>query len=427
MTTHPLEHPIVIDEHHHGDEPEHLAHERQQALDALLADTWDGPPDGWQPPPDHADDPPALELFRRWSLAELLDEPDDFTWSVRGVLVHPTFGQIAGEMKTLKSYIATFLAVAVASGQPLFDQFTVDQAGPVLVYVGEGGRRPWTRRLRRICTAMGVNPADLTGRLEAVYDVAPIHSVRYQASLERDLDEVDPTLFILDPLYAYHGTTSDSRNLHEEGALLGAAVKLAQDRDITALIVNHFNQTGAGNGLKRITQSGSGEWADSWILLRHREDPHVDTGTFHLGLDIGSRQWGGTTWDLDLEIGRFNHDTGTHEGDITWDLRPAGRSTATPTARIIEATTTNPGELTKEDLAKRSGTKLTQGRALVERLTDQGAIHPKLVDATRSDGRQHRVWRYFPGPSPDDGRTAELQALVQPTSPQTNQPPTDHK
>jgi AAA domain len=69
--------------------------------------------------------------------------------------VHPTFGPIGGE-KSLKSYVLTSITLGLATGVPIFDHFKVDEPAPVVVYVGEGGRLPYTRRLKRIASAMGV-------------------------------------------------------------------------------------------------------------------------------------------------------------------------------------------------------------------------------------------------------------------------------
>jgi hypothetical protein len=336
-------------------------------------------------------------LFTTTSSADLLEPDEPMHWLLRGLLCDPTYGQLAGEMKTLKSYLSTFLAIAVATGERLFDRFAVDRARPVLMYVGEGGSLPHKKRLRRIAHAMGVDLGDLASELHRSYDVAAVDSIEYQASLARDLERIEPGLFVLDPLYAYHGANADARNLHEEGAHLGNAVHLARQAGATALIVNHFNQTGAGRGLSRITQAGSGEWVDSWLLLAHREAPDVRGGRFQLALDVGSRQWGGATWDLDLNIGRFDPDTGTHDGEISWDLRAAGTSTDTPAARITAAVTQQPGELTKEQAAKAAGGNVVAARHLVDQLADQGVIEARLVQGKRSDGRSTKTWRYFPG------------------------------
>lgn len=108
-----------------------------------------------------------------------------FTWWIRGTLVHPTFGPIGGEKKSLKSYLLTSITLGLATGVPIFDHFKVNEPAPVVVYVGEGGRLPYTRRLKRIASAMGVNLADVP--LFSSFDVAPIGSQRFTESLERDL------------------------------------------------------------------------------------------------------------------------------------------------------------------------------------------------------------------------------------------------
>ncbi len=304
---------------------------------------------------DAEDTEPAL--LRRWTMAELAAEPDDFAWLVKRLLAEPTYGPIAGEMKTLKSYILGFLSVGVASGLPIFDTFTPQAPRPVVVYVGEGGRKLWHRRIRRICAAMGATPGDLD--LHPVFDVAPISSLTFQESLRRDLDEIQPGLVGMDPLYTYHGTAARASDLHQEGALLNQLSRPCMDAGASLQVVNHMNQTGTGMSLKRITMAGSGEWADSWLLLADREPPAVDAGSFKLTLEVGSRQWGGMTWELDLEIGRFDEDTGTHDGEIAWDIRRGstvaaeGKATASrdkAESRILDTLADDPWEFTKSQV-----------------------------------------------------------------------------
>lgn len=348
-----------------------------------------------EPAPTSAKPHPP-DLFRRWTMPELLAAPRTFSWLVRGVMVDPTYGQCAGEAKTLKSHITTFLNVAVASGHPMFDRFTVDRTGPVLVYVGEGGRIAHTRLLERVAHAMDVNPNTLP--IAPTYDVAPIQSAVFQESLQRDLAELEPVLFNLDPYYAYHGPKTDSRNLHEEGGLLSSVSARCVNAGTTLWITNHFNQTGTGTGLQRITQAGSTEWVDSWMLVAHREPPDVPNGRFKLRLNIGSRQWGGTEWDLDLDVGRFDPDLGTHDGAITWNLHKADGTSGggTARARVIAAVTEHPGDYTREDLAKLYGGRLDEARRMVDAVEHAGQIWRQNVQTTRSDGRSQKVLRYFP-------------------------------
>lgn len=337
----------------------------------------------------------ASDLFRRWTMAELLEADRTFNWLVRGLWTDPTYGQIAGEMKTLKSHVATFMHVAVAAGVPLFDRFEVATPRPVVVYVGEGGRIPYTERLERIARAMGVDLRSIP--LYPSFDVSPVQSDRFQETLARDLAEIQPAIVCIDPLYAFHGTTTKASDLHQEGSLLSGLSARCINAGASLTIVNHFNQTGEGGGLKRITQAGSGEWVDSWLLLSHREYPDVDNGAFKLLLDVGSRRWGGTTWELDLTLGGFNVELGRHEGEITWDLHRARRGGGdSEHNKILDLIAAHPFELTKEEIAQEVGGNRQRMRQLVETLTDSGKIVTARSPRALKDGRTRSAWTFGP-------------------------------
>jgi hypothetical protein len=375
----------------------------EDAVARIMADL---PP----PPPNGTDG--AGDLLRRWTMAELLAEPDDFRWLVKGLLVDPTYGQIGGELKTLKSVIASFVTVAIAAGEPLFGHFDVATARPVVAYVGEGGRKPYKRRLRRIAQAMGVKLDDLP--LFPVFDVAPIQSDIFRETLSRDLRDVEPGLVTLDPLYMYHGTATRATDLHQEGALLGVLSRPCIEAGVSVQIVNHFNQTGYGVNLKRITMAGSGEWADSWMLLAHRVDPDVEQGAFKLLLEVGSRQWGGSSWALDLTLGRFDTELGEHEGDIAWEIRRRAIGADQSVDRVLAWAATRPFQLTKEELAAGAGGKRARIRDLIDTLVDTGRL--TMVHGSRVDSRHrsYKTWLYGPKGADDaasptsDGGTLRL-------------------
>jgi 5S rRNA maturation endonuclease (ribonuclease M5) len=355
----------------------------------------------------------ADDLFKRWTMAELLAEPDVFAWLVKGLLAEPTYGQIAGEMKALKTYLAGFLQVSVASGAPMFGQFVPPAPRPVLAYVGEGGRTPYKRRLRRIAEAMGVDLASIP--LHLVTDVAPVQSPVFQESLARDLAEVQPALVTVDPFYAYHGIKTSASNLHEEGALLGSMAQPCTDAGASLMVVNHLNQTGSGLNLKRITMAGSGEWVDSWVLVAHREDPDVDAGQFHLTMQIGSRQWGGTSWDLDLSIGHFDQDTGAHDGDITWDIRRSSggaspkenatdRKVDDARRAILEALADCPWKYTKTELRDLVGGSRRVFDSAFDALADTERIHHQMTGRAEAGTTKKRpLWAVNANPDHPTG------------------------
>lgn len=371
------------------------AAERLRILDEPPPRNGYGPTNLPPPAPDNEpadNDSPSIRL-RRWS-AEEMDAADlTLRWIVRGLLTEHTHGMVAGELKTFKTHLSVLLTVSIASGKPFLGHFEIDQPGPVVVYVGEGGRIPYTRLLKRACHAAGVHLADLP--IHVVFDVAPVTSDLFRESLDADLAEVKPVLVLLDPWYAYHGANTDPKNLHEEGGLLAGLATRVAASGANLLLVNHFNQTGAGSGLKRITMAGGGEWCDSWLLITHRVDPAVDKGEFRLGLDVGSRQWGGSTWELDVHTGVFDANLGHHDGDLSWDLRRAGSAGGdrdAVTQRILEAAEHGAA---KEELARSAGISLSRARQHIETMVNKALLDVRRVVVQRSDGKPLTTWHYF--------------------------------
>lgn len=355
-------------------------------------------------PTDKPLDERATDLFHRWTITDLLAADRDFHWSIRGMLVRPTYGMVGGEQKTLKSYVSTFIDLACATGTKLFGQFDIDNPGPVVSYIGEGGRIPFTRRLERIASAMGIHLPDAD--FHPTFDVAPVTSLIFEESLRRDLDELEPALVHIDPWYAYHGAQSEGKNLYAEGSLLSSLSQPCIDHGASLLVNHHFNQTGMSKGISRLTMAGAQEWVDSWILLAHRKEADVDNGRFYLTLSIGSRQWGGSTWELDIDVGRFDVDNAEFEGSISWDLhRASGGGNTSPRdakVKILAAVMERPGELRKEDAAKAAGINLEKARSLVAELEVEGHIETRPVSIQRADGKTATSMRYYATSSPSD-------------------------
>lgn len=369
-------------------------------------------------PTTEADERPAkaeshIPLFRRYSACELAEPVGPISWLVRGLLADPTYGMTAGDLKTLKTLFTTLVCLGLASGTPILGHFEVPKPRPVVIYVGEGGRKPFQRRLQRLASAAGLRLADLP--LHVSFDVAPIGGARFQDSLQRDLQDLEPGLVVVDPYYAFHGGAVDARNLHAEGELLSGLSARCVDAGASLTVVNHFNQTGSGSNLKRITLAGGGEWVDSWQLLSHREDPDVEAGSFKLHLDVGSRQWGGAAYDLDLSIGRFDVALGMHDGDVTWNLRPASEGVAAGEFdlqhRVLSVLRDEPWTYTKSQLAKLAGGKAEATRAVIEVLQQSGQIRLQNVPATEG-GRQVSRPRY--------AMTTEPRLDVGPSSPEVS-------
>lgn len=393
------------------------------AVDALIADGYGVPrPDNSQKPATRGsvasdgEDADSVPLLRRWTMAELVAEPDDFVWTVKGLIVDPTYGQVAGEMKSLKTYLIAMMQVGLAAGVPILGQFEPTKPRPVVAYVGEGGRTPYKRRLLRIARAMGVRLEDIP--LYLIAQAAPIQSDTFACTLARDLAEIQPALVTLDPLYAYHGAKTSSSQLHEEGALLTGLSNRCLDQDASLLVVNHMNQTGAGRDLKRITGAGGGEWVDSWVLTGHRDTPDVPNGQFKLWLEVGSRQWGGTGWDLDLSIGRFDEDLGHHDGEITWNLSRSAnvpavdkreeRDEKTRTA-ILDVLLDMPYTHTKTEVLAIVGGNREDRKRVFDQLADDDIIrHEKRARTEAGTAKTRPLWAVTHNPAQPSGHGSDL-------------------
>jgi hypothetical protein len=336
----------------------------------------------------------ASALFRTWTPRELIEADTGFEWLAEGMYVAPTYGMTVGEMKTAKSTVSAITTMSIASGLAVFGHFTVADPKPVVIFVGEGGRIAHTRLLKRIADSMGIGRDWLDLPIYPHYDIAPINSPRFQRTLRRDLEKYEPGLVIVDPYYTFHGGGADARNLHEEADVLNALSAPCVEAGAVLDIVNHFNRAD-GKGLKRITMAGGGEWVDTWRMLSHREPADVQQGLLKLRFEVGSRQWGGSEWDLALCLGRFQPEVGMHDGPITWSLRHPDKAKDTDTDSILAAVKNFPGQYSKDELAALAG-KAERGRAAVERLVAAGDIKPHTTTRPDASGRQRKVWVFSP-------------------------------
>ncbi|AYA23956.1 hypothetical protein C6369_005235 [Rhodococcus rhodochrous] len=346
--------------------------------------------------------------FAPVSAGDLAQPVPPMEWLVRGVWPRHSFGPMGGEKKTLKTYNLLSVAVAVASGAALFNEFKVESQGPVIYYVGEGGRAPFQRRVQAIARAYGVDLADLP--LHAVFEVGSLDVPDFTDALKRNLDDVQPELVILDPLYAFHPAGVEAQNLYERGRMLAALS--AQTANETALIVaDHFRKSGSADlDLDSIAQSGMGQWADSWILQKHRDAPDLAGGKYQLAVEFGSRQWGGSRWELDWQLATAEQVENGDEGSaaISWEIRrgdgttgdrkPGGsRGASERRARILELIREKPLAYTKSQLVDAVGGNRKAVKEEIEQL--ENARQLLVKDAPGREGTRYVVRpRYSLGP-----------------------------
>lgn len=352
-------------------------------LEAMLDNFHDPEPGKFTP----VDLRTAMEEARQWS-------PH---WLVKSLWMGGSHGQLAGAAKSGKSYLGLALAVGVASGVPVLGTFEVPEQLPVLAYVGEGGLNPFLLRLERMASAHGIDDVgDLP--FHPVQATAPVTSPEFQAGLRDNLERYRPGLVWLDPLYSYFEPGLNAASLFDMGRMLNAVSGPCNEASAALIINNHFNQTGSGTNLQRISWAGAAEQVDSWLLVDHREKYDKATGTFKMRVEAGARQGSSTEWDIDLSIGSFDPDTVRHSGEIAWtvsasDGSPTGKTNKREKIqevkmRIVEVVRDSDEPLTKTDLRPKVGGRFEDFTEAINGLIDDGILE---VTSMKGKTRTRRV------------------------------------
>jgi len=204
----------------------------------------------------------ASELENGSSMAPWLIER---LWTAGGV------GILAGQPKSLKTYVALEMAVSVASGSPCLGTFPVANPGPALVYAAEDSPCNLRSRLESLAVQRNLSLDRLDLR---IITADCIHLDRPQDQ-ERLLETVllyRPVLLVLDPLVRLH--SQDENQAGPMAALLGGLRHLQRSTRTAVLVVHHLRKGGgtAGQGYNLRGSSDLYAWVDSFVSLQRHHD-----------------------------------------------------------------------------------------------------------------------------------------------------------
>jgi|GEM_PF-5980651 len=353
-------------------------------------DDWEGKPVG------------VLDILTPHPLDEVIAEDHQLRWLVKGFWTADGFGEIAGAEKTLKSYMATTIALAVASGRPLFGRFDVVTPGPVVIFTGEGSRHLLARRIQHLAKLFGLTPDETTQLPIAILDVpVQAQSEKFQNTLAAALVQ-RPVLVIVDPLYAFHGAETEAGNVYAVTPILRAMGDPCSAAGVALMIVNHTRKSAATNKeptLTDITQAGHREWVHCWIMMNKRSEPTAEEfarQAFALSFMVGSREGYAGRYDLDIELGPLDMETMRHTGTpvaIVSEHQDTDKE-ADLRATILGILAVSPWTLTKTDLRSRlRGSQDAKLTAITE-LEITGRIGTRPEKRTRADGKARTVQVY---------------------------------
>ena len=113
------------------------------------------------------------------------------------------------------------------------------------------------------------------------------------------------------------------------------------------------------------------------MLTSHREEPDLTNGRYRLRLEVGSRQWGGGAYDIDLTIQPAL-------GQVQWKVASASLTAPTSSSDpLIEVKldmerigSQAKKPLTRGDWINRSKKRQQLARSAFDELVDEGIIVP---------------------------------------------------
>lgn len=376
----------------------------------------------WSPEEYHEEgsapptDPKALQIVSAADFVTETDAMGSIGWLAKSVWPADAYGVVAAEQKAGKTWAILDLVVSVASGTPWMGRFDCDEAGPVLVFLGEGGKRKMRRRFDAVCRQRGLALADLPVRL--CFRAPHLTSARHMEMLAAELGEHRPRLVIVDPLYLAARGAKGSQ-LYEMGEHLAEVQAVVQEASAALVIVHHWNKTGEGKGAKRMSGVGPGEWGRVLGSASVRSKSTDDRGATTVILDwqfegdeipdiefrIRRRVWAEDRDDLDspmhYEIDELPMETDDAVDDEHRGLAPSAR-------RVLAALKGAPDWLSVTDIGDRlagEGTPLKKRtiQAALKALHEEGLVEP-LGGSDSSFS-----WRLSTGPGAGSGDGPSLQ------------------
>jgi hypothetical protein len=245
---------------------------------------------------DVVEDEPKQTFYRLGDLIAEVDAMPPPVYLVDQVIPRGDYGVISADSKAGKTFIMMDLALSVAAGMQWVDQFDVSEPGPVLIFVGEGGKRKIVRRVRAIARHKGIPdhqllglPIDISERAPKLLDEAVLEELRHKVA------ELRPILVIIDPLYLA-ASGANTASLVDMGSLLEKAQHIAQ-RVGASLVISHHTKKAAAD-------------------TKNEEAPHLRTS------GVGINEWGRFLIAIQVLTKKVvNHDTGESETITKWFLR----------------------------------------------------------------------------------------------------------
>lgn len=224
----------------------------------------------WYQLRDHAPE----ELVFEPTLVSLTPIPDDLPPMpslVQGLLIDGAVTVLGGRGGVGKSLLQIHTAVGVALGLPTLHWPAPREPRRVLMLNSEDDTREKQHRLWAVCQQMGVEPADLTGKLftltqtrielfQATFDEKgkrQIETTPFYDRLKKLIKDQSIGLLIVDPMAELHVGLDENSNMEMKEVMIGLRV-MAQELAIPVMVAHHTRKGYAADGQEQDAFRGAG-------------------------------------------------------------------------------------------------------------------------------------------------------------------------
>jgi hypothetical protein len=217
-----------------------------------------------------ADPDGTAELGWLESAADLLAEPDSgpTPFLVQDLVVDEGLVVIQGPEKVGKTYLLLELALAIVTGRPAFERFSVPQSGPAILVLEESGRDALHRRLDRLRRGYAFDVDKLADLYFAARLGVRLNERHWQQRLLFAAATIQPRAILFDPFVRVKGTEADENLQRDLAPALDYLIELQKQSGAAVGFSHH-----TGHEQKHLRGSSDLEaWWESKLVLTTEQD-----------------------------------------------------------------------------------------------------------------------------------------------------------
>ena len=203
-------------------------------------------------------------------LSQLLSVPDEpIPYLADRLIVAEANGFIGGEPKSLKSWLALYIALCLSGGKPIFGKYAVPKPVKVLYLQEEDGERRVMHRIRKILAGLELDPPSDEFFRYSIKAGVLFDDSEWFKRLQTELAEYRPGIVIGDVFELMHFQDSDKRK--DMKFVFRNLDRLREEFGCGFLLTDHFKKSsfgGSRRGGQRLSGTvGKHAWGENSLYL----------------------------------------------------------------------------------------------------------------------------------------------------------------